>query len=58
MFKRVSVHGATLRTRSKEEKAAIVAEVQKHVWPMIESGAVRLVIDRTVPWPRPPRRTG
>ncbi|MGF1236572.1 NAD(P)H-quinone oxidoreductase [Streptomyces sp. 2-6] len=49
VFKRVSVHGTTLRTRSKEEKAAIVAEVQKHVWPMIESGAVRLVIDRTVP---------
>ncbi|MYX27600.1 zinc-binding dehydrogenase [Streptomyces sp. SID8381] len=49
VFKRVSVHGTTLRTRSEEEKAAIVAEVQKHVWPMIESGAVRLVIDRTVP---------
>ena len=49
VFKRASVHGTTLRTRSKEQKAAIVAEVQKHVWPMIESGAVRLVVDRTVP---------
>ncbi|MER6739135.1 NAD(P)H-quinone oxidoreductase [Streptomyces puniciscabiei] len=49
VFKRASVHGTTLRTRSKEQKAAIVAQVQKHVWPMIESGAVRLVVDRTVP---------
>ncbi|MER6075328.1 NAD(P)H-quinone oxidoreductase [Streptomyces sp. NPDC001817] len=49
VFKRASLHGTTLRTRPKEQKAAIVAEVQKHVWPMIESGAVRLVVDRTVP---------
>ncbi|MDT0469573.1 NAD(P)H-quinone oxidoreductase [Streptomyces gibsoniae] len=49
VFKRISVHGTTLRTRSKEQKAAIVAEVQKNVWPMIESGAVRLVIEQTVP---------
>ncbi|MEU1281745.1 NAD(P)H-quinone oxidoreductase [Streptomyces sp. NPDC005805] len=49
VFKRASVHGTTLRTRSKEQKAEIVAEVQKHVWPMIESGAVQLVVDRTVP---------
>ncbi|MFF3920440.1 zinc-binding dehydrogenase [Streptomyces sp. NPDC001852] len=49
VFKRASVHGTTLRTRSKEQKAAIVAHVHKHVWPMTESGAVRLVVDRTVP---------
>ncbi|MEV7149141.1 NAD(P)H-quinone oxidoreductase [Streptomyces sp. NPDC093084] len=49
VFKRASVHGTTLRTRSKEQKAAIIADVRKHVWPMIENGAVRLLIDRTVP---------
>lgn len=49
VFKRASVHGTTLRTRSKEYKAEVVAEVQKNVWPMIESGAVKLVIDQTVP---------
>ncbi|MFD9722234.1 zinc-binding dehydrogenase [Streptomyces sp. NPDC059072] len=49
VFKRISVHGTTLRTRSKEQKAAIIAEVQRRVWPMIESGAVQLVIDRTLP---------
>ncbi|MGW1991360.1 NAD(P)H-quinone oxidoreductase [Embleya sp. NPDC001921] len=49
VFKRVSVHGTTLRTRSAAQKAAIVADVQRHVWPMIESGAVRLVVDQTLP---------
>ncbi|MEU8136318.1 NAD(P)H-quinone oxidoreductase [Streptodolium elevatio] len=49
VFKRLSVHGTTLRTRSAVQKAAIVADVQRHVWPMIESGAVRLVVDRTLP---------
>ncbi|SEB62179.1 NAD(P)H-quinone oxidoreductase [Streptomyces sp. TLI_105] len=49
VFKRASVHGTTLRTRSKEHKAEIVAEVQKNVWPMIENGTVKLVIDQTVP---------
>ncbi|MFE3454272.1 NAD(P)H-quinone oxidoreductase [Nonomuraea sp. NPDC059194] len=49
VFKRVSVHGTTLRTRSAEQKAAIVAEVQSQVWPLIENGAVRLVIDQTLP---------
>ncbi|MEW2164548.1 NAD(P)H-quinone oxidoreductase [Streptomyces sp. NPDC007084] len=49
VFKRASVFGTTLRTRSKEQKAEIVAEVRDKVWPMIESGAVRLLIDQTVP---------
>ncbi|MGV9454615.1 NAD(P)H-quinone oxidoreductase [Streptomyces sp. NPDC003635] len=49
VFKRISVHGTTLRTRSKEQKAAIVAEVQDKVWPLIENGSVQLVIDQTLP---------
>ncbi|MFD8805271.1 NAD(P)H-quinone oxidoreductase [Streptomyces sp. NPDC059597] len=49
VFKRASVHGTTLRTRSKEQKAEIVAEVREQVWPMIESGAVQLVVDRRLP---------
>ncbi|MFF9884473.1 MULTISPECIES: NAD(P)H-quinone oxidoreductase [Streptomyces] len=49
VFKRASVYGTTLRTRSKEHKAEIVAEVRKNVWPMIENGAVKLVVDRTLP---------
>ncbi|MFD4017929.1 NAD(P)H-quinone oxidoreductase [Streptomyces sp. SH5] len=49
VFKRASVYGTTLRTRSKEQKAEIVAQVQRNVWPLIENGSVQLVVDRTVP---------
>lgn len=49
LHKRLSVIGTTLRSRSKAQKAEIIADVQKHVWPMIESGAVKLVVDRTLP---------
>ncbi|WP_407555535.1 zinc-binding dehydrogenase [Streptomyces sp. Pv4-95] len=43
------MHGTTLRTRPTEQKAAIVAEAQEKVWPMIENGAVQLIIDQTLP---------
>ncbi|ATY94209.1 NAD(P)H-quinone oxidoreductase [Streptomyces cavourensis] len=49
VFKRLSVHGTTLRTRSKEQKAAIVAQVREQVWPMIENGSVRLLIEDRLP---------
>ncbi|MFF5454695.1 NAD(P)H-quinone oxidoreductase [Streptomyces sp. NPDC012950] len=49
VFKRASVHGTTLRTRTKEYKAEVVAAVRKNVWPMIEDGTVKLIVERTVP---------
>jgi putative PIG3 family NAD(P)H quinone oxidoreductase len=49
MRRRASVHSTGLRARPREEKAEIVASVREHVWPLVESGAVRPVIDRTVP---------
>ncbi|TNY37793.1 NAD(P)H-quinone oxidoreductase [Thermomonospora catenispora] len=49
LMKRAAVHATSLRARPPEEKAAIVAEVRENVWPLIESGAVRPVIDRTLP---------
>ncbi|WP_067473948.1 NAD(P)H-quinone oxidoreductase [Actinomadura hibisca] len=49
VFQRKSVFGTTLRSRPDDQKAAIVAAVQRHVWPMAESGAVRPVIEQTVP---------
>lgn len=49
VFKRLSVYGTTLRTRSKEQKAAIVAEVRRHVWPMVENGSVRLLVEDRLP---------
>jgi NADPH:quinone reductase-like Zn-dependent oxidoreductase len=38
-----------LRARGHDEKAAIVRGVREHVWPLIESGAVKPVIDRRLP---------
>ncbi|MGW6275669.1 NAD(P)H-quinone oxidoreductase [Streptomyces sp. NPDC055060] len=49
IFKRLSVHGTTLRTRSKDQKAAIVAAVRDRVWPMIENGSVRLIVEDRLP---------
>jgi putative PIG3 family NAD(P)H quinone oxidoreductase len=49
MTKRASLHGATLRARPPDEKAKIVAATGAFVWPMIEGGDVRPVIDRTLP---------
>lgn len=49
LLKRAAVHATSLRARPVDEKAAIVAEVRENVWPLIGSGAVRPVIDRTLP---------
>ncbi|WP_030170317.1 NAD(P)H-quinone oxidoreductase [Spirillospora albida] len=47
--KRALVHPTSLRSRPLEEKARIVADVRRHVWPLLESGQVRPVIDQRVP---------
>ncbi|WP_017601482.1 NAD(P)H-quinone oxidoreductase [Nocardiopsis lucentensis] len=49
LAKRLSVHATTLRSRPVEEKAAITAGVRDGVWPLVEKGAVRPVIDRVIP---------
>jgi putative PIG3 family NAD(P)H quinone oxidoreductase len=46
LAKRATVHAAGLRARPPQEKAEIVAETQHAVWPLIEAGSVRPVIDR------------
>ncbi|MFD8296441.1 NAD(P)H-quinone oxidoreductase [Streptomyces bauhiniae] len=47
--KRGAVSATSLRARPLSEKAAIVAAVREHVWPLIASGVVRPVVDREVP---------
>ena len=49
MSKRAAVAATGLRARPLEEKAAIVAAVREHVWPLIENGTVKPVIDRVLP---------
>lgn len=47
--KRGSVSATTLRSRPLEEKAAICAAVVEQAWPLVESGAIRPVVDRVLP---------
>lgn len=49
LTKRASVHGTTLRSRPAVEKAAIVAAVRAHAWPLVDDGLVRAVVHATVP---------
>ncbi|MFD0163407.1 NAD(P)H-quinone oxidoreductase [Streptomyces decoyicus] len=49
MAKRAAITGAGLRARPLNEKAAIVAAVREHVWPLISNGQVRPIVDRTLP---------
>ncbi|MEO8370573.1 MAG: NAD(P)H-quinone oxidoreductase [Candidatus Solibacter sp.] len=49
MQKRLTVTGSTMRPRTIAEKAAIARELRKQVWPLLESGAVKVLIDRVFP---------
>ena len=47
LTRRLSVHATSLRTRSADEKARIMAGVRQQVLPLVESGAIRANLDRT-----------
>ncbi len=49
LARRAAVHATGLRGRPAAQKAAIVAAVRREVWPAIESGEVRPVVDRVLP---------
>jgi len=49
MMKRATITGSTLRPRSADEKARLATQVERVVWPWIEAGKLRAIIDRTFP---------
>ncbi|MDP9396291.1 MAG: NAD(P)H-quinone oxidoreductase [Actinomycetota bacterium] len=49
LAKRAAVLATSLRARPAEEKAAIVASVRQHVWPLLQDSRVRPVVDRRLP---------
>ena len=49
LAKRATVASTALRSRPLAEKAAIVAGVREEVWPLVESGRIRPVVDRRLP---------
>jgi NADPH2:quinone reductase len=52
MVRRLTITGSTLRPRSVEEKAAIAQNLRQRVWPLLESGKIKVVIDRIAPLER------
>lgn len=49
MQKQLMLTGSTLRARSAEEKARLVGEVEKNVWPLVLSGKFKPLIYMAVP---------
>lgn len=45
MMRRLTLTGSTLRPQSDLAKARIAQAVESHVWPMIERGALKVVMD-------------
>ena len=47
--KRLTVTGSTLRARSIAEKGLLARAVHEHVWPVLESGEVKVLVHATFP---------
>jgi NADPH:quinone reductase len=47
--RRLMITGSTLRPRDIAFKGAIAAKLRQHVWPLIESGAVRPIVYKSFP---------
>jgi len=47
--RRLSISGSTLRPRSVDFKGAITRALRAHIWPLLESGAIRPVIHQVFP---------
>lgn len=49
LLKRLTITASTLRVRMPSEKAAIRDSVAREVWPLVEAGRIKPVIDRIYP---------
>ncbi|GAA0626639.1 NAD(P)H-quinone oxidoreductase [Brevundimonas kwangchunensis] len=49
MLKRITLTGSTLRARPTDEKARLIAEVERTAWPWVVSGQVRPPIQASYP---------
>ncbi|MFJ3172541.1 NAD(P)H-quinone oxidoreductase [Streptomyces roseus] len=49
LAKRAAITATSLRARPLEEKAAIVAAVREHVWPLVAAGRVKPVVHGSFP---------
>lgn len=49
LVKRLSIIGSVLRSRSVEEKNLIMNGLSREVWPLLEDGRVRPILEQTLP---------
>jgi len=49
MIRRQTITGSTLRARSDEFKALLAQEIAQNVWPLVEEGRLRPIMDSTFP---------
>lgn len=49
MQKRLRLSGSTMKSRTNAEKARIAKALKENVWPLLESGEVKPVLDRVFP---------
>jgi NADPH2:quinone reductase len=47
--RRLTVTGSTLRPRTVEQKGEIAAQLREHVWPLLDSGRVKVIVHATFP---------
>jgi putative PIG3 family NAD(P)H quinone oxidoreductase len=52
MQKQAVLTGSMLRPRSGDDKARLTAAVRAHVWPLIEAGAIKPILAKTVDFAR------
>ena len=50
MAKRLTITGSTLRTREPAFKAALAAEIEQRVWPLVRAGKFRPHVFSTFPF--------
>ena len=50
MMRRLTITGSTLRPRSVEEKSSIANALREHVWPLLESRKIKIVVHKIFPW--------
>ncbi len=49
MLKRLTLTGSTLRPRALEEKVQIADALRRRVWPLLEAGRIKPVMDSRFP---------
>ncbi len=49
MVRRLTITGSTLRPQSDAAKARIADELREHVWPLLDAGRVKPIMDSTFP---------